>query len=125
MNKEVYILIGVCVFAFLIGQRIKRKLAPKKTLASKSKQLRKKQKTQIAKEESPRKRKTKSIFIWIQLVIVFGLLIFMIPALSRDLLTNNGFYDQNLILRILIVAFATYILFMGFVKLNKSKRRSK
>ncbi|PXY01927.1 hypothetical protein DF185_04570 [Marinifilum breve] len=117
MSKELYIVIGLCVFAFLIGSRLKKAL---KTPQNKSKHQKKKNQAK-KKELSPKRRKLQRIFTIAMLVLVFGLLIFMIPALSRDILTSNGSVTENLILRILIVGFSIYILFMGYVKIRKSK----
>jgi p-aminobenzoyl-glutamate transporter AbgT len=115
MSKEIYIVIGLCVFAFLIGLRIKKAFKSQSKKKSKNKAEPKK------KELSPTQIKLRRIFTIAMLVFVFSLLIFMIPALSRDILTANGVIDDNLILRIIIVGFAIYILFMGYVKIRKSK----
>ena len=119
MNKEIYILVGICVLTFLIGHKLKQKLSapePKKLTKRGEKT---KNNVAVSPLASRRKEKLKVIFLYIQLILVFGLLIFMIPALSRDILANNHDNYQNLILRILIVAFAAYILFIGFLQLRK------
>lgn len=124
MNKETYIIIGACVFAFLVGQRVK------KALKRKNKEVKteirgkavKKKKKGVEKPVSNRKAKVQRAFTWAMLILVFLLLILMIPSLSRDLLGNNGNYGEDLILRIIIVAFSIYILFMGYIKLNKQKK---
>ncbi|WP_320018868.1 hypothetical protein [Labilibaculum manganireducens] len=118
MNKEIYILVGTCVLTFLIGHKLKQKLSnpkPKKL----TKRGKKTNNVAVSPLASRRKEKLKVIFLYIQLILVFGLLIFMIPALSRDILASNHDNYQNLILRILIVAFASYILFIGFLQLRK------
>ena len=124
MNKETYIIIGACVFAFLVGQRVK------KALKGKNKEVKteirgkavKKKKKEVEKPISNRKAKVQRAFTWVMLILVFLLLILMIPSLSRDLLRNNGNYGEDLILRTIIVAFSIYILFMGYIKLNKQKK---
>ncbi|MUP37992.1 hypothetical protein [Labilibaculum euxinus] len=119
MNKEIYILVAICVLTFLIGHKLKQKLSnpePKK-LTKRGKKT--KNNVALSPLASRRKEKLKVIFLYLQLILVFGLLIFMIPALSRDILANNHDNYQNLILRILIVAFAAYILFIGFLQLRK------
>jgi cobalamin biosynthesis protein CobD/CbiB len=119
MNKEYYIIIGACVFAFLIGQRLKKKLKKvPEPRQYRGKAVKKTRKT-THPPKSKQKEKIKRIFTWAMLVLVFGLLIFMIPALSRDLLSNTEGITENLVLRILIVAFSLYILVMGYIKLNK------
>ncbi|PKQ61491.1 hypothetical protein BZG01_19415 [Labilibaculum manganireducens] len=119
MNKEIYILVGICILTFLIGHKLKQKLSnPKpKKLTKRGKKT--KNNVAVSPLASRRKEKLKVIFLYIQLILVFGLLIFMIPALSRDILASNHDNYQNLILRILIVAFASYILFIGFLQLRK------
>lgn len=117
MSTELYIVIGLCVFAFLIGSRLKKALK-----APQSRSKNQKKKSQAKKKElSPKQIKLRRIFTIAMLILVFGLLILMIPALSRDILTSNGRISENLILRILIVGFSMYILFIGYVKIRKSK----
>lgn len=123
MNKEIYILVGICVLTFIIGHKLRQKLSkpePKK-LTKKVKKT--KSDSKLAPVAPSRKEKFKIVFLYIVLVLVFGLLLFMIPALSRDILSNNQVDIQNLILRILIAAFATYILFMVFLKLRKPPQK--
>jgi len=123
MNKEIYILIGICALAFLIGQKVKKKfysnqvskIRPKKHRISNEK---------LEQSISPRKQKLNRIFTWAMLTLIFALLLYMIPALSRDLLRNGSISNQNLILRIIIVAFAVYILITGFLKLAKPKKKN-
>nr|WP_320119682.1 hypothetical protein [uncultured Marinifilum sp.] len=120
MNQETYIIIGLSVFAFLIGSRLKKSFNNKN---SKTANKNKAKKSKLIEKEvnlSPTKEKIKRVFTIIILILVFCLLLFMIPALSRDLLSNVNF-NQNLVLRILIVVFSIYILFMGFIKIRKSK----
>lgn len=120
MNKEIYILVGICVLTFIIGHKLRQKLSKPEL-----KKLTKKAKndSKLAPVLSSRKEKFKIVFLYIVLVLVFSLLIFMIPALSRNILSNNVVDYQNVILRILIVAFATYILFMVFLKLRNSTQK--
>lgn len=119
MNNEIYILVGICVLTFIIGHKLKQKLNKPKIQKHTKKGKHEKNNSKISSSTTSKKEKFKTIFLYIVLVLVFGLLIFMIPALSRDILSNKQIINQNLILRILIVAFATYILFMGFLKLKK------
>ena len=117
MSKEIYIVIGLCVFAFLLEGHIKKSLQnPKKGKKQSKKKASKK------KELSSRQIKLRRVFTIAMLIFVFCLLIFMIPALSRDILSSNGIYSENLILRIIIVGFSLYILFMGYIKLRKGTK---
>jgi len=125
MNREIYILIGLSIFAFLLGTQLKKRLSKKPVEAPK---IHKSQRSKMAKltQDKPQKSKSKHpkikrFFLWLQLVVLFFIIIFMIPALSRDIMVAEGNYDQSLILRILIVAFATYTLFVGLTKLFKTK----
>lgn len=128
MNREIYILIGLSIFAFLLGTQLKKRLSKKAVAAPK---IHKSQRSKMARlnQDKPQKTKskypkTKQFFLWLQLVVLFSIIIFMIPALSRDIMVAEGNYDQSLILRILIVAFATYTLFVGLTKLFKTKGKS-
>lgn len=123
MNKEIYILVGICVLTFIIGHKLRQKLSKPEPKKLTKKTKKKKSDSKLAPVTPSRKEKFKIVFLYIVLVLVFGLLLFMIPALSRDILSNNQVDIQNLILRILIAAFATYILFMVFLKLRKPPQK--
>jgi len=125
MNREIYIVVGLSVFAFLLGIQLKKKFSKKAPQESK---ILKSQRTKMAKmaQEVPEKKSTKhpkikSFFLWLQVVVLFSIIIFMVPALSRDIMLAEGNYDQKLILRILIVVFAAYTLFVGANKIFKQK----
>ncbi|MDE5424134.1 hypothetical protein L3073_18120 [Ancylomarina sp. DW003] len=127
MDRETYIVIGMSVFAFLFGLQVKKWLAKKKPVTQQVK-INKSQRSKMAKQvqEEPTKKQTKhpkikSFFLWLQVVVLFSIIIFMVPALSRDIMLAEGVYDQKLILRILIVAFAAYTLFVGANKIFKQK----
>ncbi|PCH71773.1 MAG: hypothetical protein COC06_00615 [Bacteroidales bacterium] len=123
MNKEIYILVGICVLTFIIGHKLRQKLSKPEPKKLTKKTKKKKSDSKLAPVTPSRKERFKIVFLYIVLVLVFGLLLFMIPALSRDILSNNQVDIQNLILRILIAAFATYILFMVFLKLRKPPQK--
>lgn len=127
MNREIYIVVGLSVFAFLLGIQLKKWFSKKKKTVETQK-VHKSQRSKVAKQVqvTPQKKeskfpKTKMFFMWLQVVVLFSIIIFMMPALSRDIMVAEGNYDQKLILRILIVAFATYTLFIGLNKLLKKK----
>jgi ABC-type transport system involved in cytochrome bd biosynthesis fused ATPase/permease subunit len=126
MNREIYIVVGLSIFAFLLGIQLKKRFAKKKPVVAQK--IHKSQRSKVAKQapESPKGKqskhpKIKSFFNWLQVVVLFFIIIFMMPALSRDIMVADGDYDQKLILRILIVAFAAYTLFVGLNKLFKKK----
>ena len=122
MNKEIYIVVGLSVFAFLLGIQLKKKFSKKVVDAPK---MHKSQRSKIAKQAPQEKQtkhpKIKSFFLWLQVVVLLFIIVFMIPALSRDIMLAEGNYDQKVILRILIVAFAVYTLFVGLNKILKKK----
>ncbi|WP_372641755.1 hypothetical protein [Ancylomarina sp.] len=125
MNKEIYILVGLSVFAFLLGTQLKKKFSKKVVEEPK---IHKNQRSKMAKQSQEvaggkltKHPKIKSFFLWLQVVVLFFIIVFMMPALSRDIMLAEGNYDQKLILRILIVAFAAYTLFIGLNKLFKKK----
>lgn len=122
MFDNIYILLGLCVFAFLLGSRIKKKLNKPEKQVHVSKNQRSKLAKEVNKTQLPSgKQKLKKVFLWIQVVVIFSLLIYMIPALTRDILVANGTYSQNLFLRILIVALAMWTLFIGVNRILKKK----
>ncbi|WP_372751054.1 hypothetical protein [Labilibaculum sp.] len=125
MNQHIYILIGICILTFLVGNKLRQLLSGRS--AHKNTKARKKAKktTSVQSPTSIKKEKLKLAFLYIQLIIVFALLIFMIPALSRDILSTAQIDNQNLLLRILIVVFAIYILVMGFLKIRKTPKSKK
>lgn len=125
MNNEIYILIGICVLTFIIGHKLKQKLNKPEVQKNTKKGKHKKNNSQISAPTTSKKEKLKIVFLYMVLILVFGLLIFMIPALSRDILSNQQVDMQNLILRILIVALAAYILFTAYIKLRKPPEKNR
>ena len=128
MNKEIYIVVGMSIFAFLLGIQLKKKFSKKKVEAPKIHKSQRskfaKQAQELSQEKQSKYPKIKSFFLWLQVVVLFLVIVFMIPALSRDILVAEGNYDLKLILRILIVISATYTLFVGLIKLLKKRKKS-
>lgn len=126
MNKDIFILIGVCVLAFLLGTRLKKALGSKKVISNKkiNKNQRGKAGYEIPEEhkERPGKAKTKRVFTWIVVGVLFVLVLYMIPALVRDLVMVDEIYSPTLFLRIVIVVFALYTMISGYLKLTKKKK---
>ncbi len=132
MNREIYIVIGLSVFAFLLGLQLKKWFTKKKPAANYKKQkVHKSQRSKIARQEQdkrPQEKRTKfsklkTFFLWLQVFVLFFIIIFMVPALSRDVMLADDYFDQKLMLRVLIVALATYTLFIGLNKLFKKRGR--
>lgn len=126
MDKNIFVLIGVCVLAFLIGNRLKKALANKKTESNKkiNKNQRGKANYEIPEEhkERPGKAKTKRVFTWIVVCVLFVLVLYMIPALVRDLVMVDEIYSPTLFLRLIIVGFALFTMISGYLKLTKKKK---
>lgn len=126
MNKDIFVLIGVCVLAFLLGTRLKKALNNKKKAPYKkiNKNQRGKAVCEIPEEhkERPGKAKTKRVFTWIVVGVLFVLVLYMIPALVRDLVMADQVYSPTLFLRIVIVVFALITMISGYLKLTKKKK---
>ncbi len=126
MNREIYIVVGLSIFAFLLGIQLKKKFAKKKPVTPQKVHKSQRSKTAKQAQDTPQEKqvkhpKLKSFFLWLQVAVLFFIIIFMMPALSRDIMLAEGDFDQKLILRVLIVAFAAYTLFVGLNKLFKKK----
>ncbi len=72
-------------------------------------------------KERPGKAKTKRVFTWIVVLVLFVMVLYMIPALVRDLMLVNEINSPTLFLRIIIVVFALYTLISGYLKVTKKK----
>lgn len=91
--REFLILTGFCVFTFLLGMRLKQRLAKKKPNEPQIR-IRKNQRSKMAacgeepplvKERRLRRERRTHYFTVVLLFVLFGLMIFMIPALVADL----------------------------------------
>ncbi len=91
--RDFLILVGFCVFTFLLGMRLKRRLEKKKPQEGQIR-IRKNQRPKMAAggEEPPlvrerrlRRERRTHYFTVVLLFVLFGLMIFMIPALVTDL----------------------------------------
>ena len=126
MNKDIFVLIGVCVLAFLLGTRLKKALGNKKKVSDKK--INKNQRGKVAYEipeehkERPGKAKTKRVFTWIVVGVLFVMVLYMIPSLIRDLVMVNDIYSPTLFLRLVIVVFALFTMISGYLKLTKKKK---
>lgn len=126
MDNNIFVLIGVCILAFLVGTRLKKALSGKKE--QEVKKINKNQRSKMSKEipeehkERPGKAKTKRVFTWIVVGVLFVLVLYMIPALVRDLVMVDEIYSPTLFLRLIIVVFALFTLISGYLKLTKKKK---
>lgn len=127
MNQETYILIGICVFCLLLGNRLKKWFG-KKNEAKIQPVLNKNQRPKAAKQEYPTGRyrnreKAKRIFTYIVIVVLFLLVLLMMPALVRDVMLIGKYgMSQNLFLRLLIVVFGMLTLVSAYLKVRKHKK---
>lgn len=129
MSRELIIWIGFCVFAFLVGIRLKKRFGKKKEEQA-ARSINKNQRSKMAKaEQEPqrysRRKRTKTIrlFTTFALIIMIGLMIYMIPALVRDIQRAESVDFTNLILRMLVFGFAILIFVTGYLKLAKQKKK--
>ncbi|MDR1756771.1 MAG: hypothetical protein LBR65_07445 [Culturomica sp.] len=128
MNRDSYIFIAFCVFMLLVGMRWRQRwkeARKKKTEAG----VPKNQRPKVAAAGEPeevrvrrlRREKRVRLFTIVQLVVLFGLLVFMIPALVKDIADPGGIVWQNFVLRALIFLFAIYVFTIGYIKIFRKK----
>ena len=127
MNQNTYILIGLCIFFLLLGNRLKKYFGKKKE--EKQEPIKKNQRSKVARKEYPTGRyrnreRVKRIFTYIVIVVLVLLIFFMIPALTKDIMMigENGF-SQNLFLRLLIFVLACVTVVSAYVKVRKMKKK--
>ena len=128
MGRDFYILIAFCVFMFMLGVRLKRRWNNRKQKTAHTR-INKNQRPKMAASDEPplvretrlrRERRTR-YFTIILLFVLFGLMVFMIPALIRDLMQPEGLEISNLFLRCLIFVFTIYIFVLGYLKVFRKK----
>lgn len=110
MSGDTLILAAFCVFVVLLGMRMKQRFAEWK-----------RNKGQVSAEDSRKESAIRRWFAGIQLVVLGGLLVYMIPALFRDLRSPDEGNMVNLILRCLIFVFTIYILIWGTIQTCRRK----
>ena len=130
MGRDTLILIAFCVFAFLLGIRIKQRFSEWKSKKSGGK-INKNQRSKLAHAEEPpeikarrlRRERRVRFFTIVQLFVLAGLMIYMIPALVRDFMVPGRVDLMNIILRCLIFVFTIYIFILGYVKVFGQKNK--
>lgn len=123
MSRDTLILIAFCVFAFLLGIRIKQRFSGMKSKKNEV-PLNKNQRPKRAQTEEPpevrerrlRRERRVRFFTIAQLFVLAGLMIYMIPALIRDFMVPGRVDMMNIILRCLIFIFTIYIFILGYIK---------
>lgn len=132
MGRDLYILIAFCVFTFMVGMRLRKRWSGRREKNVRP-SVRKNQRPKMATSEEPafvkerrlRREKRTRYFTIVLLVVLFGLLIFMIPALIRDLWVPGKAGFSNLFLRCLIFIFTIYIFVLGYLKVSRNKKEVK
>lgn len=105
---DTVVFIAFCVFVLLLGIRIKQRWqsGKKETPVSEEEEM---PKNSIAWNNRLKKKRRRFIFLWIQLMVLAGLSVYMIPFLIRDFTAGNSTPLVNIILRCLIFVFTIYI----------------
>lgn len=129
MSRDLYIFIAFCIFMLMVGMRLRKRWNSRQEKIGR-RPVRKNQRPKMAAAEEPdfvkerrlrRERRTR-YFTIVLLVVLFGLLIFMIPALVRDLWVPDKTEFSNLFLRCLIFILTIYIFVLGYLKVFKKKK---
>lgn len=132
MNWDTYIFIAFCIFMFLVGLRLKQRWGDAKKKKEDVK-VNKNQRPKIAAAGEPeevrvrrvRREKRVRLFTIIQLIVLFGLMVFMIPALVKDFTDPDGIVWSNFLLRCLIFLFTIYVFVIGYVKVFRKKKEDR
>ncbi|WP_251620800.1 hypothetical protein [Odoribacter lunatus] len=128
--RELFILIGFCVFTFLLGVRLKQRLVKKKPNEVPIR-IRKNQRSKMAdcgeepplvKERRLRRERRSRRFTVVLLFALFGLMIFMIPSLVFDLSMPERMGNLHFFLRCFIFVFTVYVFVLGYIKVMKRKK---
>lgn len=130
MSRDTFILIAFCVFMLLVGMRLKQRFSKWKD-AKTTERVNKNQRPKMAAAEEPpvvkaaRERREKRVrfFTIAQMVLLFLLMIYMIPALVRDISLIGSVDISNLILRCLIFVCTIYIFILGYIKVFGKKKK--
>ncbi|GHU60378.1 hypothetical protein FACS1894121_0220 [Bacteroidia bacterium] len=149
MSTDIVIFAAFCIFMLLLGARIRQRFLEKKKKGEgegvDGKQLRKNQRPKMAaaslenevgndgeplevKVRRIRREKRIRTVTFIQFFVLFGLLIFMLPALVKDNplthVTQEGDLP-NFFLRCLILIFAVYLFIISYIKLFRKKENKR
>lgn len=136
MNWDIYIFIAFCVFMLMVGMRFRQRWLDRKKPAD-APRINKNQRPKMAEtttEEPPfvrerriRREKRVRFFTIAQLVVLFGLMVFMLPSLVRNIMVPQTINFPNFFLRCFIFVFTIYIFFLGYTKVfgRKSKEKEK
>lgn len=112
MSGDTLILAAFCVFVLLLGMRMRQRYAEWKKAGHEGR---------LDAKES----RLRSIITILQLLVLGGLMIYMIPVLIRDFSQPIGEAGVNLFLRCLIFIFTIYILVWGLIQLSRQRNKEK
>lgn len=123
MGRDTFILVAFCIFALLLGMRMKQRFAEWKN-KKENFRVNKNQRSKLANADEPplvrerrlRRERRVRFFTIAQLFVVGGLMVYMIPALVRDFMVPGRVDMMNIILRCLIFIFTIYIFILGYIK---------
>jgi len=129
MSQDTLILVAFCIFAFLVGMRIKDRIKNAKNNKNEKPHVKKNQRPKVdeeVKEEFERREKKRNkrimVFTVIQIFVIGGLILYMIPTLFRDwIAVGEGTDFINLTLRTLIFIVAIYIFILSYFKVFRKK----
>jgi len=131
MSRDTLIFAAFCVFAFLLGMRLKQRFGIGKKKSTEERVYKNQRSKMAAAAEPPevkerrlRRERRVRFFTIAQLFVLGGLMIYMIPALVRDFTVPGRVDAMNLVLRCLIFVFTIYIFVLGYVKVSGRKKEA-
>lgn len=133
MSKDTIIFVAFCVFALLVGMRLKQRWSEWRKNKEPEEKINKNQRSKTAQAEEPAEVRAKRLrresrvrfFTIVQLFVLGGLMVYMIPALVRDFMIPGRVDAMNIILRCLIFIFTIYIFVLGYFKVFHRKDKGK
>lgn len=133
MSKDSLIFAAFCIFAFLVGLRLKQRWDASRKGQQPKDKINKNQRPKVALEDEPEEIRVKRLrresrvrfFTIAQLFVLGGLMIYMIPALVRDFMVPGRVEATNIFLRCLIFVFTIYIFIIGYLKVFGRKNKEK
>ena len=131
MSKDTLIFVAFCVFAFLVGMRMKQRWSDWKKKKQPEERISKNQRPKAVPADEPPEVKARRLrregrvrfFTIAQLFLLGGLMFYMVPALVRDFMLPGRVDSTNIILRCLIFVFTIYIFIQGYVKVFRRKNK--
>lgn len=131
MNMDTFIFVAFCVFAFLLGMRLKQRWSDRRKKKQPEERVNKNQRSKAAYVDEPPEVKARRLrresrvrfFTIAQLFVLAGLMFYMVPSLVRDFMLPGRVDAVNIILRCLIFVFTIYIFVLGYVKVSRRKNK--